>query len=34
VSTALNFLRRRRMVSYSNHGYLTLDTKALENYSS
>jgi CRP-like cAMP-binding protein len=34
VSTALNFLRRRRMVNYSNHGYLTLDTKALENYSS
>ena len=34
VSTQLNFLRRRQMVSYSNHGYLTLDTKALENYSS
>jgi len=33
VSTALNFLRRRGMVRYSNHGYLTLDTRALENYS-
>ena len=33
VSTALNFLRRRGMVRYSHHGYLTLDTKALENYS-
>lgn len=33
VSTALNFLRRRGMVRYSNHGYLTLDTKALEKYS-
>jgi CRP/FNR family transcriptional regulator, cyclic AMP receptor protein len=33
VSTALNFLRRRGMVRYSIHGYLTLDTKALENYS-
>lgn len=33
VSTALNFLRRRGMVRYSNRGYLTLDTRALENYS-
>lgn len=33
VSTALNHLRRRGMVRYSNHGYLTLDTKALEKYS-
>lgn len=33
VSTALNFLRRRGMVRYSNHGYLTLDVRALENYS-
>jgi CRP-like cAMP-binding protein len=34
VSTALNFLRRRAMLHYSNHGYLTLDTRALENYAS
>lgn len=34
VSTALNHLRRLGMVRYSNHGYLTLDTKALEKYSS
>jgi CRP/FNR family transcriptional regulator, cyclic AMP receptor protein len=33
VSTALNFLRRHGLVRYSNHGYLTLDIKALENYS-
>ena len=32
VSTALNFLRRRGMVRYSNHGHLTLDIKALESY--
>lgn len=32
VSTALNFLRRRGMVRYTNHGHLTLDTKALESY--
>jgi CRP/FNR family transcriptional regulator, cyclic AMP receptor protein len=32
VSTALNFLRRRGMVRYSNHGHLALDIKALENY--
>lgn len=34
VSTALNLLRRRAMLRYSNHGYLTLDTTALENYPS
>jgi CRP/FNR family transcriptional regulator, cyclic AMP receptor protein len=34
VSTALNFLRRRAMLHYSNHGYLTLNTTALENYPS
>jgi CRP/FNR family transcriptional regulator, cyclic AMP receptor protein len=34
VSTALNFLRRRAMLRYSNHGYLTLDTPALEKYPS
>jgi CRP/FNR family cyclic AMP-dependent transcriptional regulator len=34
VSTALNFLRRRAMLRYSNHGCLTLDTTALENYPS
>jgi CRP/FNR family cyclic AMP-dependent transcriptional regulator len=34
VSTALNLLRRRAMLRYSNHGYLTLDTTALENYHS
>jgi CRP/FNR family transcriptional regulator, cyclic AMP receptor protein len=32
VSTALNVLRRRGMVRYSNQGHLTLDTKALESY--
>lgn len=32
VSTALNFLRRRSMLHYSNHGCLTLHTTALENY--
>jgi len=32
VSTALNFLRRRGMVRYSNHGHLNLDLKALESY--
>jgi CRP/FNR family transcriptional regulator, cyclic AMP receptor protein len=34
VSTALNFLRRRAMLRYSNHGYLNLDTRRLENYPS
>jgi len=33
VSTALNFLRRRRMIAYTNHGHLVLNVKALENYS-
>jgi CRP/FNR family transcriptional regulator, cyclic AMP receptor protein len=32
VSTALNFLRRRALLHYSNHGYLTLDVAALEQY--
>ena len=32
VSTAMNFLRNRGMVDYSQHGYLTLDLKALQNY--
>ena len=31
VSTALNLLRRRGMVQYSNHGHLLLDVEALEN---
>jgi CRP/FNR family transcriptional regulator, cyclic AMP receptor protein len=33
VSTALNFLRRRGMIEYTNHGYLVLNVKALESYS-
>jgi CRP/FNR family transcriptional regulator, cyclic AMP receptor protein len=33
VSTALNFLRRKRMIQYSNHGHLVLNVKALESYS-
>jgi CRP/FNR family transcriptional regulator, cyclic AMP receptor protein len=33
ISTALNFLRRRRMIGYTNHGHLLLNVKALENYS-
>src|SRR3984893_7247386 len=33
VSTALNFLRRRRMIQYTSHGHLVLDVKALESYS-
>lgn len=32
VSTALNFLRRRGMVHYSNRGNLMLDAQALESY--
>ena len=32
VSTALNFLRRRGMLHYSNRGSLILDAKALESY--
>jgi CRP/FNR family transcriptional regulator, cyclic AMP receptor protein len=34
VSTALNCLRRRAMLRYSNHGYLNLDIRRLENYPS
>lgn len=33
VSTALNFLRRRRMIEYTNYGHLLLNVKALESYS-
>src|ERR1700687_1083335 len=33
VSTALNFLRRRRMIQYTSHGHFVLDVKALESYS-
>lgn len=33
ISTALNFLRRRQMISYTNHGHLLVNVKALENYS-
>jgi CRP/FNR family cyclic AMP-dependent transcriptional regulator len=33
VSTALNFLRRRRMIGYTKHGHLVLNVKALESYS-
>lgn len=33
VSTALNFLRRRGMLHYTNRGHLVLDVRALENYS-
>src|SRR5579864_99351 len=32
VSTAMNFLRHRGMIDYSNRGYLVLNLKALENY--
>ena len=34
VSTALNFLRRRGALRYSNHGFMTLDIKALERFAS
>jgi len=34
VSTGLNFLRRKGLVHYSNHGHLMLQVKALEDYSS
>jgi CRP/FNR family transcriptional regulator, cyclic AMP receptor protein len=34
VSTALNFLRRRGMVAYSNGGHLLLDVDALKNQNS
>jgi CRP/FNR family transcriptional regulator, cyclic AMP receptor protein len=33
ISTALNFLRRKRMIRYTNRGHLVLDVKALESYS-
>lgn len=33
VSTALNFLRRKGLVRYTNRGHLVLDVKALESYS-
>ena len=33
ISTALNFLRRRRIIWYTNHGHLVLNVKALEAHS-
>lgn len=33
VSTALNFLRRKKMIQYTNHGHLVLNVAALESYS-
>ena len=33
ISTALNFLRRKKMILYTNHGHLVLNVKALESYS-
>lgn len=33
ISTALNALRRKRMIEYSHHGHLLLNMKALESYS-
>lgn len=33
ISTALNVLRRRGMIEYTNHGHLVLNVKALESYS-
>jgi CRP/FNR family cyclic AMP-dependent transcriptional regulator len=33
ISTALNFLRRKRMIQYTNHGHLVLNVNALESYS-
>jgi CRP/FNR family transcriptional regulator, cyclic AMP receptor protein len=32
LSTAMNFLRSRRLVGYSRRGYIVLDLPALENY--
>jgi CRP/FNR family cyclic AMP-dependent transcriptional regulator len=32
VSTALNFLRRKKMIQYTNHGHLVLNVTALESY--
>lgn len=33
VSTALNFLRRKKLIRYTNHGHLVLNVTALESYS-
>ena len=33
ISTALNFLRRKKMIQYTNHGHLLLNVKDLESYS-
>lgn len=33
ISTALNFLRRKKMIQYTNHGHLVLNVNALEGYS-
>jgi CRP/FNR family transcriptional regulator len=33
VSTALNFLRRKKMIQNTNHGHLVLNVAALESYS-
>jgi CRP/FNR family transcriptional regulator, cyclic AMP receptor protein len=33
ISTALNFLRRKRMIGYTNLGHLLLNVKSLEGYS-
>lgn len=33
ISTALNFLRRKEMIQYTNHGHLVLNVSALESYS-
>lgn len=33
ISTALNTLRRKRMIRYTTRGHLLLDVKALESYS-
>ena len=32
ISTALNFLRRKKMIQYTNHGHLLVNVKALESY--
>lgn len=32
ISTALNSLRRKKMIQYSNHGHLVLNVRALEGY--
>jgi hypothetical protein len=32
ISTALNFLRRRTMIEYTNHGRLVLNVNTLESY--